>query len=214
MTVELSPRTVRPTAYFMMTAVALFAAICGGAQFWRTDLDPIAVPLSIYLTGPGGFYVRLVYDVMGVALVFFAVGSYRATAVPLRSALASTLFATAGCLLPVVAATELFKGTAYENLAALLHGVAAQATFLTLGFGSLLLSSRWRRDPHFSASRVAGAALAWLAFAVLWLQTLMRALPHGLMQKLLIVLILLWLGWAARQLLRASRPSRDGQAGA
>jgi hypothetical protein len=214
MPTQLSPRTVRLSAHFMMTAVALFAATCGAAQLWRTDLNPIAVPPSIYLTGPGGFYVRLVYDVMGVALVFFAAGSYRATVLPLRSALASTLFATAGCLLPVVAATELFKGTAYENLAALLHGVAAQATFHTLGFGTLLLSSRWRRDPRLNASRVAGAALAWLAFAVLWLQTLLPTLPHGLMQKLLIVLILLWLGWAAWQLLRASRPSRDGQAGA
>jgi hypothetical membrane protein len=111
-------------------------------------------------------------------------------------------------LLPVVAATELFKGSAYENQAALVHGLAALATFLMLSFGMLLLSSRWRRDPRLGVSRFTGATLAWLATLVLWLQVFLRQLPHGLMQKLAIVLILLWLGWAARQLLRVP-PGRN-----
>lgn len=211
MTAELPSRTLRPAAYLTMAAVMLFAGVCGAAQYWRTDLDPMAVPLSIYLTGPGGFYVRLVYDVMGLALLLFAAASYTATSTPQRSALTRVLFAIPGLLLPVVAATELFKGSAYENLAALIHGLAAQATFLTLSFGMLLLSSRWRRDPRLATSRFAGLMLAWLAFAVLWLQAIVRTLPHGLIQKLLIVLILLWLGWGARQLLRAALPARGGR---
>ena len=196
---------IRPAAHLMMAAVTVFAVVCGGAQYWRADLNPMAVPLSIYLTGPGGAYVRMAYYLMGLALVAFAVGSYRATTAPLRSALAMMLFAVPGLLLPVVAATELFKGTAQESLAALIHGLAAQATFLALSFGMLLLASRWRRDPRLGTSRRLGLSLAWLATAVLWLQTFVRTLPHGLMQKLLIVLLLLWLGWAARQLLRATR---------
>ena len=207
---ELSSPTIRPAAYLMMAAVIAFAAICGAAQYWRTDLDPIAVPLSIYLTGPGGAYVRVAYYLMGVALFVFAIGAYRATAASLRSALALVLFAAPGLLLPVVAATELFKGTPHESLAALIHGLAAQSTFLALSFGMLLLSSRWRRDPQLGASRYLGVSLAWLATAVLWLQAFMQTLPHGLLQKLLIVLLLLWLGWAARQLLRAAPPSRAG----
>lgn len=200
MTAELLPRAARPAAYLMIAAVVTFAAVCGAAQFWRTDLDPIAMPLSLYLTGPGGFYVRRVYDLMGLALVGFAVGSYGATSAPLRSVLALVLFALAGLLLPMVAATELLIGTAHEAAAALVHGLAAQATFLTLSFGMLLLSSRWRRDARFQKNRFTGLTLAWLATVALWLQALMRDLPHGLMQKLLIVLILLWLGWAALQL--------------
>ena len=192
-------------------AVFAFAAVCGGAQFWRTDLDPIAVPLSIYLTGPGGFYVRTVYDLMGLALLAFAAGSYAATSARQRSVLASLLFAAPGLLLPIVAATELFKGSGFENLAALIHGLAAQATFLTLSFGMLLLSSRWRRDPSLNASHRTGWMLAWLATFVMWLQAFLPELPHGLMQKLLIALILLWLAWGARQLLRA--PQAPGDSG-
>ncbi|WP_158544985.1 DUF998 domain-containing protein [Dyella monticola] len=201
---------IRPAAHLMTLAVIAFATVCGAAQFWRTDLNPIAVPLSIYLTGPGGAYVRMTYYLMGVALIFFAVGSYRATAAPLRSGLALVLFTVPGLLLPVVAATELFKGTPYESLCALIHGLAAQCTFLTLSFGMLLLSSRWRRDLRLRAGRHLGAPLAWLATAVLWLQAFVHTLPHGLMQKLLIALILLWLAWAARQLLRAARQRYAG----
>ena len=201
---------IRPAAHLMTLAVIAFAAVCGAAQFWRTDLDPIAVPLSIYLTGPGGVYVRATYYLMGLALILFAVGSYRATAGTLRSGLALVLFAVPGLLLPIVAATELFKGTPYESLAALIHGLAAQSTFLTLSFGMLLLSSRWRLDLRLRASRYLGVLLAWLATAVLWLQAFMHTLPHGLMQKVLIALILLWLAWAARQLLRAARSRYAG----
>ena len=200
------PATLVPTSRLLLATVAIFALVCGGAQFWRHDLDPIAVPLSIYLTGPGGEYVRLAYYLISAGLLGFALGSYRATAPALRSRLASTLFAGAGVTLPLVALTELFAGTPHEDQARLLHGLAAQATFLWLSFGMLLLSARWRRDPHLSTGIAPGWILAWLATIVLWLQVFLRDLPHGLMQKLTIALILLWLAWAARHVRRAASP--------
>jgi len=200
------PATILPTAHLLLFTVTAFALICGAAQFWRHDLDPIAVPLSIYLTGPGGEYVRLAYYLISVGLLGFALGSYRATAPALRSRLASALFAGAGLALPIVALTELFAGTPHENQARLVHGLAAQATFLWLSFGMLLLSARWRRDPRLSAGTAPGWILAWLATIVLWLQVFLRDLPHGLMQKLTIALILVWLAWAARHMRRGALP--------
>lgn len=197
------PTSVLPTSRFLLFTVTVFALVCGAAQFWRHDLDPIAVPLSIYLTGPGGEYVRLAYYLISAGLLGFALGSYRATSPPLRSRLASTLFAGAGLALPVVAVTTLFAGSPHEGQARLIHGLAAQATFLWLSFGMLLLSARWRRDPVLSTGSASGWVLAWAATAVLWLQVFLRELPHGLMQKLTIALILLWLWWAARHVRRA-----------
>jgi hypothetical protein len=207
MTNDSAAPATRP-AYLMIFAIIVFAAVCGASQFWRTDLDPIAVPLSIYLTGPGGAYVRLTYYLMSAALVYFSVGAYRATRSTLRSGLALILLALPGLLLPVVAVTELFRGTSYESAGRLMHGLAAQSTFLMLSFGMPLLSSRWRRDPHLSTSRYLGILLAWLAMAVYGVQLTIHTLPRGLIEKLLIVLMLAWLGWAARQLLRAARPLR------
>lgn len=192
---------VRFAPYLMILAVIAFIAVCTAAQFWRTDLDWVAIPLSTYLFGPGGAYVRAVYYLMSIALLCFARASYVATASAQRTALGSTLFAAAGVILPVVAITELFRGTPYAELAHVTHKVAAPATFLWLSFGMLLLSSRWRRDLRLKEGSLFGIVLAWVATFVLWFQVLVHGLPNGLMEKLAIALILLWLGWAGRHLL-------------
>ena len=199
------PLAVGAMAHLMTIAVIAFIGICTAAQFWRSDLNWIAIPLSAYLTGPGGVYVRAVYYLVAIALLGFAWASYAVTASMQRSRLASTLFAAAGFALPVVAITELFRGTPYEDVAHLIHQITAPATFLWLSFGMLLLSHRWRRDPHMKKGNQPGIALAWLITFVLWFQLLVPVLPSGLMEKLAIVLILLWLGWAARHLLHATR---------
>ncbi|MGO4700195.1 DUF998 domain-containing protein [Dyella sp. 2RAB6] len=196
-------RPVLPTARLLLFTVTVFALVCGAAQFWRHDLDPIAIPLSLYLTGPGGEYVRLAYYLISMGLLGFALGGYRATSPRLRSRLASVLFAGAGLALPLVAITELFIDSPHENQARLIHGLAAQATFLWLSFGMLLSSARWRRDAVLGTGSMPGWIIAWAATIVLWLQVFLRDLPHGLMQKLTIGLILVWLVWAARHVRRA-----------
>lgn len=185
----------------LCAAVVAFALTAGTLQFTRIDLDPIAMPLSTYLRGPGGFWLRDAYDLMAASLAVFALAGYRAMARASRSVLASVLFLAAALALPVVAYTVLFENTAQENLARLVHGLAAQATFLCLVMGMLLWSARWQRAERTNARR-AGIVLAWLAFVQMWVLALGKDLPPGLTQKLLIVLILLWLGWAAWQLWR------------
>ncbi|WP_158543202.1 DUF998 domain-containing protein [Dyella psychrodurans] len=191
----------------MLFAVLVFIGVCTAAQFWRTDLDWIRTPLSTYLYGPGCVYVHVAYDLMSIALLGFAWAGYSATTVELRSGLAAALFAAAGVALPVVAVTELFRRTKFYELARTIHQVSAPATFLWLSFGMLLLSSRWLRDPRMKKGGHSGILLAWLATLVLWFQVLVPGLPNGFWEKLAIVLILLWLGWAARHIMRAARPA-------
>jgi hypothetical protein len=193
--------------WIALTSLA-FAVTAGVLQIARSDLDPTLMPLSIYLIGPGGFWLRGAYYLMASALACLAWSSYRVTNSRLRSGLGSALFVVAAITLPVVAATVLYKDTPSENLARLLHGEAAQTTFLCLVVGMLLLSTRWLRDARMQRSRHAGVVLAWLAFVQMWTLALWKGLPPGLTQKALIVLILLWLAWVARQLWRASL-SRD-----
>jgi hypothetical membrane protein len=191
----------RLAAYLMLFAMTAFFGVCTAAQFWRTDLDWIGSPLSAYLSGPGGVYVRAVYYLMAAALLGFAGASHAATKPAQRTMLASILFAAAGIILPVVAISELFRGTPYGELARETHQIAAPATFLWLSFGMLLLSSRLRRDPHLKKGSLPGLLLAWLVTFVLWFQVLVPGLPLGLPEKLAIVLILSWLGWAAQHIL-------------
>jgi len=197
---------IRALASLMVLAFAVFIIVCTAVQFWRSDLNWIRTPLSTYLYGPGCVFVQAAYYLMSIALLGFAWASYNATATELRSGLAAMLFAAAGIALPMVAATELFRHTALAELARSIHQVAAPATFLWLSFGMLLCASRWRRDQRMKKGGRPGIVLAWAATSVLWFQVLVPGLPNGFWEKLAIVLILLWLGWAARLIVRATRP--------
>ncbi|KLD64111.1 hypothetical protein Y882_08525 [Dyella japonica DSM 16301] len=188
----------------MAFVVFAFALTAGVLQVSRADLDPVAMPLSAYLRGAGGAWLRGAYYLMASALACLAWSSFRATRAPLRSALASALFLIAALALPVVAWTVLYEHTPSEDFARLVHGEAAQATFLCLVVAMLVLSTHWLRDPRMQSGRHLGVALAWLAFVQMWVLALWKGLPPGLTQKALIVLILLWLAWVARQLWRAS----------
>jgi hypothetical membrane protein len=189
----------------LIIAIADFVLTAGVLQWTRSDLDPIAMPLSAYLVGHGGRWLRTAYYVMAASLAALAWASYRVTEVSQRSRLASALFVAAAITLPAVAITTLYAYGPQENLARLIHSMAAQTTFLCLVMGMLLLSSRWRRDLRLRHHSRAGVVLAWLAFVQMWLLALWKNASQGLTQKLLIALILLWLGWVTRQLLRITR---------
>jgi hypothetical membrane protein len=194
-----------PAGWIVFVA-AVFAITAGVLQATRTDLDPVAMPLSAYLRGAGGIWLRCAYYLMATGLACLAWASFRATQANVRSGLASSLFLIAALALPVVAVTVLYEHTPQEDLARLIHSEAAQTTFLCLVMGMVLLSSRWMRDARMQSMRYVGLVLAWLAFVQMWLLALWKSLPPGLTQKALIALIVLWLAWAARQLWRACLP--------
>lgn len=197
-------------AAFALMSVLTFAAVCAYAQVIRQDLDPLNAPLSRYLTGAFGSPVRAAYYGLAAGLLALAWTSFRATPARARSGAPALLLAVAGAALPLVALTAIHSGSgdAHEALAHLVHGVAAQTTFLCVTVAMLLQGWRWRGEPAF----LVGARSRWLlavsAFAMLWVNVLARSWPRGLTQKALIVLILFWLGSAAAQVWRATR--RDG----
>ena len=192
------------SAGWIAFVVIAFALTAGVLQVTRTDLDPVAMPLSAYLRGADGAWLRGAYYLMASALACLAWSSYRATRADLRSGLASALFFIAALALPIVARTVLYEHTPGEDLARLIHGEAAQATFLCLVVAMLVLSTRWLRDARMRSGRYLGVALAWLSFVQMWVLALWKGLPPGLTQKALIVLILLWLAWVVRQVWRVS----------
>jgi hypothetical membrane protein len=195
----------RALAGFAFVTVVVFALVCGAVQFLRPDLDPWRAQLSVYLTGDYGALVRAVYYALAAGLVTLGVSAYRASNPARRSAAPLLLFVIAGIALVPVAVTELFAmdGGQHAPLARYVHGVAAETTFLCVTVAMLLQSLWWRRDPAFAHGRSARIVLAVAAFVMLWIHALAHAGPAGLMQKILIALILAWLGLAAWQTQRA-----------
>jgi hypothetical membrane protein len=201
---------LRLSARLLLIAIADFAVTSLVLQVTRTDLNPIAMPLSAYLKGEGSAWLRAAYYLMACALAVLAWASYQATRPDLRSGLVSALFFVAALALPVVAVTELYMRGPQGDLARIVHGQAAQTTFLCLTVGMMLLSSRWLRDPRMRGDAYVGLTVACMAFVQLLILAFSKVMPQGVTQKLLIALILLWLGWASQQMNAVVR--RDAEA--
>lgn len=196
---------LRFAATLLLVAVIDFAVTALVLQVTRTDLNPIAMPLSAYLKGDGSAWLRAAYYLMACALAVLAWASHRATRPDLRSGLVSALFVAAALALPVVAATELYMHGPQGDLACIIHGQMAETTFLCLTVGMMLLSSRWMRDPRVRRDAWVGLVVACMAFVQLLILAFWKVMPQGVTQKLLIALILLWLGWASQRLFAAVR---------
>lgn len=178
-------------------AVLVFAAVCGAAQAWRADLDPLRMPLSAYLAGVGGAWVRGAYYLLAIALAWFGASGGMAASRQRRSALAAVLFVVAGIALAAVALSYSVPRTPWLEF---VHGLSANTAFLCVGVGMLLQSLHWRRE---TADRFTHGllALAAIGFAALWLPMLWHGLPRGATQKGTIGLILLWNALAGWRLL-------------
>lgn len=177
--------------------IIVFALACALAQCLRHDLDWVAVPLSFYLLGPGGTWLRAAYFVMAASLTLLGTCLYRSLSLQARSTAPLLLFIVSGLALCVVATADTNTRVHPATFHGFVHGVAAQTTFLCVTVAMLLQSARMRLDvrwrPWFKPA-FTGAAVCFVA---LWVQVLWRDLPRGLSQKVLILLILAWLAAAA-----------------
>jgi Protein of unknown function (DUF998) len=182
--------------------VALFTVICVGVQFARADLDWVATPLSYYLVGPFGGIVIAAYGALGIALIAVGTQFYRQLMPAARSAAPLLLFGVGGCALTLTALSESAKSYGHPVEWEMVHLAAAETTFLCVTVAMLLQSFWLSRDPRWKQRAPFAFVLSIVTFAALWIYALWRALPRGLAQKIVIALILIWLGWAAIQLWR------------
>lgn len=181
----------------VLCAVALFALVCTAAQLLRDDLDWLRAPLSFYLAGEYGAWVKFAYFVLGSGMALLGLGYYQALAPAARSGAPLLLFAMAGLALGVTAGADSAARPDAVSLEAWLHGVAARTAFLCLTVAMLLQAARLRADPAWRHRFAPAFALAMACFLAMWVHALWREAPRGLTQKIVIVLILTWLAWAA-----------------
>lgn len=195
--------TSRTHARFGMPALAgivLFTLTCLMVQVLRGDLDWVDVPLSFYLLGAWGMELRVAYVVMAVSLVVLAAGLYRSLSPSARSAAPLLLFAVAAVALCVVAVAETNTWAHPNTLHGFVHGTAARTTFLCLTVAMLLQACRMRLDVYWRPWARPAFLGALTCFTGLWVQALWRDLPRGLSQKVLVLMILLWLAAMAWKL--------------
>lgn len=197
----------RVSGRIALAGILAFVAVCTAAQFLRTDLDWLKVPLSFYLIGPGGHVVKAAYLALALALVSLGSGLYCYVSSSTRSAAPLLLFIVSSAALAVTALAETDIPGKSQSLHGFVHLFAAATTFLCVTAAMLLQSSRMRLDPRWRSRFAPALTLAVIAFADLWVYAVGHVLPHGLMQKGVIVLIVLWLGWIAACLSRTRKLS-------
>lgn len=186
-----------------LACMLVFLATGVAAQCLRTDLDWVRVPNSFYLIGPWGGMVRAGYYAMALALMLLGASAYSALAPAARSAAPLLLFAAGGATLALTAIETTDTWNHPPTLHGYVHGMAAQTAFLCTSTAMLLQSWRLRGDVRWRRWFRPAFAYAALCFALLWVQAFWRALPRGLSQKALILLMLGWLIGAAWLLLHA-----------
>lgn len=199
-----------------LTGLCLFALTCISIQFLRPDLDWVDVPLSFYLLGEWGDWLRVAYFVMAVALVLLAGGMYLSFAHHPRSAAPLLLFVLAALGLCITAVEDTRTWQHPNTWSGLVHGIAAQATFLCVTVAMILQGWWVHRNPAWAGRFRSALVWSLVCFAALWVQVLWRDLPRGWSQKLLVLMILAWLGKLAWQLGRgpASLEAKQGRAAA
>jgi len=174
--------------YYFLTAVAL--------QFLRPDYSFIDTPLSFYLLGPYNGWLHAAFYALAIAIVLLAIGCYLASAPAARSAATLVLFmlGAIGVVVTTMASTDT---SAKLSVHGAIHLLAAAVAFLTTSFGMLVQSWRFRQDPVWRKRYRPAMQLAAFEFLVLLIYALAHIPANGFMEKLTIVLILLWLGQVA-----------------
>lgn len=180
-----------------LVSVVLFATICLLAQWLRPDLDWRHAPLSNYLKGHYGGWVRGAYYVLSMALVLLGAGLYGALRPHARSAAPMLLLVVAGVGLWATAITETDLPRLTHGQENLLHKLAALTTFVSVTTAMMLQSWRFHYDATWRRHFGLAFPLAVASFIALLVYGFWHEPPEGLRQKSVIVLIVLWLGFAA-----------------
>lgn len=183
-----------------LAGIAVFALVCLAAQLARSDLDWVRAPLSSYLRGEYGWIVKSAYFVLGCSLALLGLGYYRALSATARSGAPFLLFALGAVALDITALAESGSLIGPRATESFVHNLAAATAFLSVTTAMLLQSWRLRSDARWRHRFSVAFTLAAVSFVALWMYSLSDDWPRGLSQKVVIVLILVWLTLAARWL--------------
>jgi hypothetical protein len=189
----------------VIAGVVIYVALDIVAQYLPPHYNPIRQPESDLGVGPYGWIMSLNFVVRGAIALALLVG--------LRCALAPAARPRLGLILLLVWATgdvllAVFR-TDIPPHRATIHGVihllVAFIAFVAVALSELILSLRLATDPHWAAIRpflLGLACAALVAMVALFLHVLPRAQIGGLIERLFLGLVLLWMVVAGLWLLR------------
>jgi hypothetical membrane protein len=211
-----APSRLPPDARRLLTLsvvlIGLYVVLDIVAQLLPPHYSPISQAESDLAVGPYGFVMTANFVVRGVLSLAFLAGLYQATTVGRRSPVGTGLVAVWAVGAFVLAASPTDVGSGPATLHGMVHDVMAVLVFVTAAFGEVLLSVRFAGDPRLARFRtpaivVSGMALlALLAFFYVAVHPRLMADVFGLVERVFLGLVLLWMLLVALYLLRREAP--------
>jgi len=155
------------------------------------------------------------FVVRGALTLAFLVGLVGATRLARRSVVGAGLLGVRGIGAFLLAAFPTDVGSGPPTVHGQIHVLVAAVAFVGGAVGELLLSRHIAEEPRLRGLGSTAPALAWTSVVFLVITLLGLSLPfvarhaYGLVERVFIGLVLLWMLVVALQLLRApSSPSR------
>lgn len=181
-----------------LVGVAAITVICLAVQFLRPDLDWITTSMSIYVKGPWGGFVQASFfaPAPGVAALGFAWHRTMLRREP-GSAAAFALFVAAAVALCFTGAFVADSTSWPVTLHGRIHQWAAFGTFVFVTTAMVLQSWLMRYDAHWRKHYPDAFALAVVTVVYFWVYALVKPIPRGIGEKIVIGLVLLWVWRAA-----------------
>ncbi len=203
------PRYCRWLGRLSLPGVLFFFTVSAALQWLRPDYSFMDTPLSFYLLGPYNGWLHGAFYALAAAIVLLAIGCYAGSAPRARTAATLVLFilGAAGVVVTALSPTDTHG---HLTTYGIIHILAAALAFTATSVAMLIQSWRFRYDPAWRPRLRAARELAVFEFIVLWVYALAPIPARGFMEKLTIMLILLWLGLVSWRLQRRGGDADHG----
>ncbi len=194
---------------FTVVGVVAYAALDIVAQSLPPHYSPISQAESDLAVGPYGYVMTINFVLRGLLSLAFLLGLAGATRLTREARVGTALLGIWAVGALILAAFPTNIG-AEVTLHGQIHLVVALIAFVGGGFGALLLSLHFRTDPRLRNLATAATGISILAILFM-LADFSAARIHrlapisGLLERLFLGLVLLWMLVTALQLLRAGR---------
>lgn len=186
--------------YFIVVVLAL--------PLLRPDYSPIRRTVSEYAVGPYGFLMTSAFFALAVAVAGLAVGLWYGVSQRNRSRVGLVLLAVFSVCTLTAGLFPIDPEGAPETMSGIIHNLASLIAFICVIAAMILWSVRFRQDEQwrpFSRSALVVALLALTMFFGFFAAISMSVAWVGLMQRVFLATVFLWLLLTAIRLRTSDR---------
>ena len=200
---------IASVAYYVLAVLAM--------HFLQPELDPLTVPMSVYVLGAYGFLMTTTFFVLCAGLLGVGFGLIRTLPRTRLTtvAVALTVIASVGFLIAGIFPTDW--PPPMRSTSSQLHGLGGLLAFPAVTIAAVLFSLKFRSDEYWRRASVAALALStgiaatFASFYVLIAASIAEGVEDrapdflGLAQRVFLALLLVWMILVGRHLTRARR---------